>query len=575
MTTSGLRREGRQFRQLLRLSYNRLLDAALASREIDAVQFVIWGAALMSTFPFFYAVQVTSAYAFTASRLPLAVFHHHVLQDRLFFITWAMVTAMLLVSMMWDALFPDRTDQQILGVLPVRARTVAAARFTAAVISIVAFVAATTVLGAGLYTATGGQFPGVGSRPGILVGHLTSAVTAGLFTTFSLLLMRGMLVFVTGGVAAAKASIALQAITVILLVETFMFLPGILPGIVSRLLTDPAGSAGWWPPAWFLGIYVGFAGPASADAVAALSSKALAGTAAAGVLAVISYLAPSQRNARREIEALPGGRRSSCGSALIVSALNAWSPAPATRATFAFILQSLFRNKQHMQSLAMYAGAGAAVAGIRLIAREATGLGVAFDRPVDFIVAIPLAMTFFLVLGLRSAFAVPTDPQATWVFRLVSARSLLPCIRGTRAAMVVIAVVPPALAILCFGLWEWNAVDAAAIAIMQAASGIVLVEISLVGWRSIPFTRQYVGSTTAVKVGWYTAIVALHIYAFRLDDIQLAVLASPFGGSVVYVAVAALVVALIRRIARWWFREVSLVFDAPVNTAISLNISRV
>lgn len=574
MTTSGLRSEGRQFRKLLRLSYNRLLDAALASREIDAVQFVIWGAALMSTFPFFYAVQATSAYAFTASRLPLAVFHGHVLQDRLFFITWAMVTALLLVSMTWDALFPDRTDQQILGVLPVRARTVAAARFTAAVTSVVAFVAATTVLGASLYAATGGAFPGVGSRPGILVGHLTSAVSAGLFTTFSLLLIRGMLVFVTGGVAAAKASIALQAITVTLLVETFMFLPGILPGIVSSLLADPAGSVGWWPPAWFLAIYVAFAGPASADALAALSRTALAGTAAAGVFAVSSYLAPSERNARREIEALPGGRRSRGASALIVSALDAWSPAPATRATFAFILQSLFRNKQHMQFLAMYAGAGVAVAGIRLIAREATGLGVVFDRPVDFIVAIPLVITFFLVLGLRSAFAVPTDPQATWVFRLVSARSLLPCIRGTRAAMVVIAVMPPALAILCFGLWEWSAVDAAAIAIMQAASGIVLVEISLVGWRSIPFTREYVGSTTAVKVGWYAAIVALHIYAFRLDDIQMAVLVSPFGGTVVYAVVAALVVALIRRIARWWFREVSLAFDAPVNVAISLNISR-
>lgn len=574
MTTAGLSREGRQFRQLLRLSYNRLLDAALASRELDAVQFVIWGAALMSTFPFFYAVNVTSAYPFTASHLPLAVFHRQVLQDRLFFVTWAMVTAMLVVSMMWDALFPDRTDQQVLGVLPVRARTVAAARFTAAVLATVAFVAGTTVLGAGLYTATGGGFEGLGSRLGIFIGHLTAAVSAGLFTAFALLLIRGMLVFLTGGVAAARASIALQAITVILLVETFMFLPGILPGIVSRLLTDPAGSAGWWPPAWFLGLYVAFAGPESADALAALSITALAATAAAGVLAAISYLAPSERNARREIEALPGSRRSSRGSALIVSALNAWSPAPATRATFAFILQSLFRNKQHMQSLAMYAGAGAAVAGIRVIAREATGLGVAFDRPVDFIVAAPLVMTFFLVMGLRSVFAVPTDPQATWVFRMVSARSLPPCIRGTRAAMIAIAVAPPAFAILGLGLSEWNAVDALAIALMQTASGVVLVEISLIGCRSIPFTREYVGSTTAVKVGWYAAIVALHVYAFRLDDVQLAALASPVERSVVYVAVAALLVVLIRRIARWWFTEESLVFDAPVNVPISLTISR-
>ena len=45
----------------------------------------------------------------------------------------------------------------------------------------------------------------------------------------SLLAVRGLLVCVVGAAAAAKAAVALQAVAVVLLVETFLFLPGLMP----------------------------------------------------------------------------------------------------------------------------------------------------------------------------------------------------------------------------------------------------------------------------------------------------------------------------------------------------------
>ena len=106
------------------MSFGRLMDAALASREVAAEYFVIWSAALLVMPPLFYTVQRASAYPWIRRR-SLDLLQQVALTDRLFFVVWSMLAAMLIASVLWDALFPDQTDQQILGVLPVRSRTVA------------------------------------------------------------------------------------------------------------------------------------------------------------------------------------------------------------------------------------------------------------------------------------------------------------------------------------------------------------------------------------------------------------------------------------------------------------------
>lgn len=119
--------EVRQFRLLVGVSYRRLLDAALASRDVDAEQFALWGAALLATPPLYAAMIWPSRYPWLR-RQGLEVLHTAVVSDRLFFVAWSLLVAGLVGALLWDALFSDRTDQQVLGVLPVRGRTVAAAR---------------------------------------------------------------------------------------------------------------------------------------------------------------------------------------------------------------------------------------------------------------------------------------------------------------------------------------------------------------------------------------------------------------------------------------------------------------
>jgi hypothetical protein len=234
------------------MSFGRLMDAALASREVAAEYFVIWSAALLLVPPLFYAVQRTSVYPWIRRR-SLDALQTVALTDRLFFVVWSMLAAMLIASVLWDALFPDKTDQQILGVLPVGSRTVAAARLTASLAVALAFIIAIALPTAVLYGLAGSADPSIGTIPEVFAGHLVATVLAGLFVFCALLLVRGLLLVALGSAAARKAAVLLQLVTVLLLVESFMFLPGLVPGLVGQLRQGGGTS---WPPAWFLALYV-------------------------------------------------------------------------------------------------------------------------------------------------------------------------------------------------------------------------------------------------------------------------------------------------------------------------------
>ena len=233
----------RQFALLLRQAFRRLQDAALASRDVDADQFVLWGAALLATPLLFNTVTWTSRYPWLRHR-SLEVLHDAVLADRLFFVTWPMLVMWLVGALVWDGLVPDKTDQQVLGVLPVGSRRIAAARLAAAWLAAIALLVGIVVPPALAYGLAGGAHPSVGPRLGIAVGQAVASFAAGLFAFSSLLAIRGALVCLVGGAAAARAAVALQLVSVVLLVETFLFLPGLMPAAMRAVSEGGAAAVG-------------------------------------------------------------------------------------------------------------------------------------------------------------------------------------------------------------------------------------------------------------------------------------------------------------------------------------------
>ena len=564
-------REWRQFRLLVRTSFGRLMDTAVASRDIDATQFVIWSVALVATPAFFFAAKMMNKYVWLARRPD--VLAEAVAVDRLFFIVYVMIACALLAAVLWEALFPDRQDQEIVGVLPVRPRTLAAARLAAALIVAAAFSAAVALPSAFMYGLNVGaafrSVPIVGWAPAVFVAHSATLIAAGVFTFASLLALRAIAVACVGGDVVQRAAAILQLVTVVLLVECFIFLPGLLEGLTSHPLA--VTHALFFPPLWFLGMYAALSGAAAVPLSDMAWTAAFATSAALGAVTMV-YLAPARWNARRAIEAKLKDR---AGRSIVAAT---WLAAPllrrpASRAVFTFVLASLARSRRHSLVVATYLGIGVSVAAIWVFRTIIKTRSLSLEMPPEDLVSVPLVLTFFLVLGLRSAFKVPTDLDANWTFRLAHPRSTPECVHAVGIVMLVIAVLPVTVTwfLVTASLWDIRA--ALGTSVMHAASGVMLVEVVLLSCDAVPFTRAHAPASGGVRIGWAFLAAALHFYAFKLEDLQLAALDS-LTGVVLYVGVMLAIVAAVRTRRRIKTAHRPLEFDAPVDVAVQpLNLS--
>jgi hypothetical protein len=242
------------------------------------------------------------------------------------------------------------------------------------------------------------------------------------------------------------------------------------------------------------------------------------------------------------------------------------------RAIFVFTMASLLRSRRHLMTLATYLGLGIALAGTRLLSAKVRGQPLPIDEPFDYLLAIPLVLTFFLALGVRAAFAVPTDLGANWIFRVAGPREAVRHAPAERLACGAIAVAPVTAFILLAGGVLWDTATASQVALMHAASGALLVALVLAGQNAVPFTRAHAMSPDTLKVSAPLGVLAVHVYAFRLDDLQRWALGAT-SGPLWYAGGMTLLTAIAVLGGRWWFGRAVTTFDAPADSAVTLSLS--
>jgi len=240
---------------------------------------------------------------------------------------------------------------------------------------------------------------------------------------------------------------------------------------------------------------------------------------------------------------------------------------PASRALFRFTILSVFRNGRPLLVVATYLGLGLALAGIRLTSAVVRGRPLPLDAPYDYLLAVPLVLSFALCAGLRSACAAPVELPANWTFRLMSGGGTAAPANATRAMLMVLGVLPISVALLAIGARLWRVEDAASVAVMHAASGLVLSEVLTLGWRAVPFARARGVDPTSIRVGAPLAMVGLHVFAFRLDDLQRLALGSP-SRVAAYVLMALVATIGLRIYDGWRLRARDLTFEIEEEASI-------
>ncbi len=563
----SLRRDWHQFRLLSRDALRQLIDTALFSRDADPMEYALWLLALVATPPAFFASRQLLLYT-SLVNAPPEVVEAIALAHRMFFVIYGMLAAALLAALTWESLFPDGRDQEIIGVLPVRPYTFAGAKLGAAIVLGVGFTAAVNAPAALIYSAVSFGHPLLPNLFVLIAGQMMGTMLASLAVYFALLTTRGLAAVILGAGAGAWLGAALQLVTVVLLVEVFFFLPGVLDNLVRSVLDgNPLGAA--FPPVWFVSVNEWIAG---SDRLIVANNAPL-GVAAITVTALAVgpvYLLPARWLGRRALESRSRERAVSIIS-LFKAVARMTAASPPVRGIFVFATASLLRSRRHLLVLATYFGLAIATCVASVILLEVRGFSK-LNVPGSWLLALPLVFIFFLALGLRSSFRLPTEVDANWPFKL-SQPSLGACVNATALVMFSLAVLPVAIVLFVGTASIWPLGDAIKATLLQLLAGVVLIECLLLHWTKIPFACGHAPSPDVLKAWWPLYLFTLYMYAFKQSDWQFAALRSP-RVLTMYVASGLVVIVVVRLLRHRKIRGRALEFDVvPSHSVERLNLS--
>ena len=156
--------------------------------------------------------------------------------------------------------------------------------------------------------------------------------------------------------------------------------------------------------------------------------------------------------------------------------------------------------------------------GLGLLTAELRG-GLRTDEPRAYLLTLPLVFIFFAVFGLRASFAIPTDVDANWPFRLQQP-TVRAAVAAARLVVLLFGLVPISIAWLVFALSVWPPSTAFTSTLLVLASGVTLAELALVHWTKVPFATAHEPANATLKSRWPWFVVALHVFGFRLADAQ-------------------------------------------------------
>jgi hypothetical protein len=443
-----------------------------------------------------------------------------------FLISLTMLVVGVFTLLSWDSTFLDRRDVLVLAPLPVRVRALAAAKIAAAASSLGLTVAAWNWLAGFAYPIALAP-PGSGFAGTIrfMAAFWVTLLVAGTFLYCALL-----------GVQAVAAQLPRRwylRVSSVLQIAAFILLLGVVcfqPSLdTATALGAPENqrALAWLPSYWFMGLLSELSGafPVESHAVMApLARRAVAGLAGAIFVAggafLLFYLLTLQKIVE-EPDVVPGSHG------------GIWLPrfgdSPQT-ALGQFVIRTLLRSQRHRAILTFYLGGGFAIVAVYLeAAREMMHLtwNDVVQRVNFPMLAASILMLCASWLGIRTVFSLPLDLRANWLFRVTAAPGGLARLSAVRRALLAASVFPVLAASAALWLWFWPWTTVAEHLLVLGLLGSLLADISLRGFRKIPFTCSYLPGKSKVHLVFWGGIFPVGLAIHKYAQLEQRAMASP------------------------------------------------
>lgn len=413
-------------------------------------------------------------------------------------------------TLCWERLFPERLDFLVLLPLPLRSRSIFAAKLSAIAVFLAMFLFAANVFSTLLLPAVAGV-----QLLQAMGAHAAAVFGAGVASTLAVLACESMVIALVPEAWLRYAVPCLQTLLVAGFLTVFLQILTVMEALPT--LQSNGGGAHWPVPLWFLSLYEVCLGGVTATALAhALARRAIVCLPVLLVAAVLLYPAAWATRRRSVLEGTRSARlQKGRPWAEFVHATLLRSP--DRRAVFHFMSQTLTRLGQYHARLAAYAGAGLALGFTFAVRVDLSGSQphVSASR-TGVQAAVPLLM-FWTVAGLRTAFLLPTELSARWIFRLADLSTQR--VVSTAKAFVLLvccAVLAPVLLLLAFAGWAGSVLWLQGV--FGIASAILLIDLFFYLEAYIPFTRPVLTERSNLPM-------TLAVYVFGLPVLALLMIA--------------------------------------------------
>jgi len=428
------------------------------------------------------------------------------------FIVYSMVAIGVIAAVMWDSLAFDRRDAMVLGPLPLSARTIVAAKLTAMGAFLLITAAGVNVITAVLFSMVAGNHKGMFGIVRHFVAHMVTTVSAAAFVFCLLVTVRA----IVGGVAGRR--VALSSILRFLLFSALLCFIVYVP---TALHVVPGGRRrpstvymqpipGWSPTNWFLGLYEWIRGsPGIEWEHAAL--RAVGITAAMVTAAVVMTIAGYRRQMQLALAPSAWAATHSAARAPRAIAYFFVFGNRLARAISDFILMTLARSSAQQVTIAMNAALGLTLV-VASLARTRGDLALLM-RPRTAVLWIPLVLTYWVAVGLRAAFFVPSELPASWTFRFHAPMRTAAYWSAVRASaigfLVPVALLADALIAPLIGIRAavFHGAIVVSVAVLMAQTIALTVDF-------VPFTRPYAPGHARLKTRWPLYLLGLWVFAF-------------------------------------------------------------
>jgi len=470
--------------------------------------------------------------------------------EKCHFLSFFMVLLAFATLLEWDVIFLDKRDQANLMVLPVRTRTLIYAKSMAMAVFILFYTAAVCSLS---FMVIAFVLPGwisndLGTLGLYFAAHLLSSLAAFTFVFLLFVSIQAVMLLVLSPKLFKALSLFIRfglAVVCIFLLMTLL----VDRQTTERFFSSLAGlkdrgdvSVLLFPPMWFAGIYESILGrrdPLYSASVSIVLSAILVLGLAYFLALALSY----RKHVRKSLEveakrALFKNVRDRLSSAFD----GVFLKDPIQRAVFHFFGRTLKNSALHKVRLAGYLAFALGLLLVLFGYQKGALRNLGMDNLN--LLAMPLILAFFLLLGLRSIVNVPLAAESNWIFRLTERNSRTPYFVGLKKAILFYAILPLFGGLYVFYLLTWDAWAALLHGLYGLAFALLLLQILFWNFRKIPFSCVTVPGRARLQYLWLIYGLSFIFSLSAFSALERVLFRAPGNFLIYYGAAFGLVIAL-------------------------------